>query len=159
MPPDYNYSFTPVGASDGSQNMFKADADGNGMFSLKLKALPLSTNITYEDYVAMYVTKQVPISTRITWTLISVAYHSDGKTHGVTPGELGKTTHMQLTHLMYPKPIRTYEEWKNATQIAATTEAETAAADKPQNKQPGFEGIIALAGLLAIAYLSLHRRQ
>jgi len=158
MPPDYNYSFTPVGASDGSQNVFKADADGNGMFSLMLKALPLSTNVTYEDYVAMYVTKQVPISTRITWTLITVAYHSDGKTHGATPGELGKTTHMGLTHLMYPKPIRTYEEWKNATRIAAMTTAETAAADKSQNKQPGFEGFIALAGLLAVAYLTLHKR-
>ena len=27
-----------------------------------------------------------------------------------------------------------------------------------QNKQPGFEGLIALAGLLAAAYLALHRR-
>lgn len=158
MPPDYNYSFTPVGASDGSQNVFKADADGNGIFKLKLKALPPSTNITYKDYVAMYVTKQVPISTRITWTLIAVAYHSDGKTHGPTPGELGKTTHMQMTHLMYPKPIRTYEEWRNATRILATTAAGTDAAEKPQEKQPGFEGLIALAGLLAVAYLALHRR-
>jgi len=87
--------------------VFKADADGNGMFSLMLKALPLSTNVTYKDYVAMYVTKQVPISTKNNVDLIAVAYHSDGKTHGPTPGELGKTTHMQLTHLMYPKPIRT----------------------------------------------------
>lgn len=159
MPPDYNYSFTPVGASDGSQNVFRADADGNGMLSLMLKALPPSTNITYKDYVAMYVTKQVPISTRITWTLITVAYHSDGKTHGPTPGELGKTTHMQMTHLMYPKPIRTYEEWKNTTRIAATTEAETDATNKTQNRQPGFEVFIALAGLLAIAYLALHKRR
>ncbi len=128
------------------------------MFSLMLKALPLSTNVTYKDYVAKYVTKKVPISTGITWTLIAVAYHSDGKTHGPKPGELGKTTHMQLTHLMYPKPIRTYEEWKNATRIAAMTAAETDAANKPQNKQPGFEGFIALAGLLAVAYLALHRR-
>ena len=66
---------------------------------------------------------------------------------------------MQLVHLMYPKPIRTYEEWKNATKIAVTTEAETAAAEKPQEKQPGFEGLTALAGVLAIAYLALHRRQ
>jgi len=65
---------------------------------------------------------------------------------------------MQLTYLMYPKPIRTYEEWKNATRIAAMTTAETDAAEKPQNKQPGFEGLIALAGLLAVAYLALHRR-
>jgi PGF-CTERM protein len=129
------------------------------MSSLMRKALPLSTNVTYKDYVAMYITKQVPISSKITWTLIAVAYHSDGKTHGPTTGELGKTTHMQLTHLIYPKPIRTYEEWKNATKIAATTAAKTAAAEKPQEKQPGFEGLIALAGLLAAAYLALQGRQ
>jgi hypothetical protein len=157
MPPDFNYTFTPAGAPDGSQNMFKANADGNAMFSLKLNPLPPSTNITYEDYVAMYVTKEVPVSTEITWTLITVAYHSDGKTHGVKPGELGKTAHMQLVHLMYPKPIRTYEEWRNATMVAAKTKDETAAA-KPPEKQPGFEGIIAIGGLCAIAYLALHRR-
>jgi hypothetical protein len=156
MPPDFKYTFTPVGAPDGSQNVFKADANGDGTFNLKLKALPSSTNVTYPDYVAMYVTKKAPITTKITWTLISVAYHSDGKAHGATPGELGKTAHMQLTHLMYPKPARTNEEWKNATVAAATTAAATA---KPQEKQPGFEGIIAVAGLLAIAYLALDKRR
>jgi hypothetical protein len=146
MPPDYEYVFMPVGASDGSQNVFKADADGNGAFNLTFEALPPSTNVTYPDYVAMYVTKKIPINTKINWTLISMAYHSDGKTYGATPGELGKTAHMQLTHLMYPKPARTYEEWKNATSAAASTSAATA---KPQEKQPGFEGIIAVVGLLA----------
>lgn len=156
MPPNYKFEFTPVGASDGSQNVFNADANGSAAFNLKLKALPPSTNVTYPDYVAMYVTKKVPLSTNITWTLITVAYHSDGKAHGAMPGELGKATHMQLTHLMYPKPARTYEEWKNATVAAATT---AAAAAKSQEKGPGFEGIVAVFGLLAVAYLSLDKRQ
>lgn len=156
MPPDYNYTFASVGASDGMQNVFKADANGNGTFNLKMEALPPSTNVTYQNYVAMYVTKKVPLRSKIAWTLLSVAYHSDGKTHGATPGELGKTAHMQLTHLMYPKPARTYEEWKNATVTNATTTAATA---KPQEKGPGFEGIIAVAGLLAVAYLALDKRR
>jgi hypothetical protein len=150
MPPDYEYVFMPVGASDGSQNVFKADTDGNGAFNLTFKALPPSTNVTYPDYVAMYVTKKIPLNTKINWTLISVAYHSDGKTYGATPGELGKTAHMQLTHLMYPKRARTYEEWRNATAAAASTSASTA---KPQEREPGFECLIAVLGLLAAYWL------
>jgi hypothetical protein len=153
MPPDYKYAFMPVGTSDGSQNEFKADSTGNGRFNLRLKALPPSTNVTYADYVAMYVTKKAPISTNITWTLIAVAYHSDSKTHGATPGELGKTTHVQLVHLMYPKPARTYEDWRNISTGAAAVPNATA-----QQKQPGFEGILSLIGLFALAYIMIGRR-
>jgi len=50
MPPDYEYVFVPVGASDGSQNVFKADASGNGAFNLTLRhcrpAPTLPTRIT-----------------------------------------------------------------------------------------------------------------
>jgi hypothetical protein len=98
----------------------------------------------------MYVTKKTPITTNVTWTLISVIYHSDGQTHGPVPGEFGKDAHMQLTHLMYPKPARTYEEWKNMTLAAAPAPAET--------KMPAFEGILALAGLLAAALMATGRR-
>jgi len=146
MPPDYEYVFVPIGSSDGSQNVFKADASGNGAFNLTFKALPPSTNVAYPDYVAMYATKTIPVNTKINWTLISVAYHSDGKTYGATPGELGKTAHMQMTDLMYPKPARTYEEWRNATATAASTSAATA---KPQEREPGFEYLIAVLGILA----------
>jgi hypothetical protein len=110
MQPNYNEMLTPVGAPDGSQNAFKADAEGNATFNLKLKALPSSTNISFKDYVAMYVTKTALITTNVTWTLISVAYHSDGKTHGASLGELGQNAHVQMLHLMYPKPYRTYLE-------------------------------------------------
>jgi hypothetical protein len=157
MPPNYEYFFTPVGASDGSQNIFKADSKGNGIFDLKLKALPPSTDVTWENYTAMYVTHKAPISTNITWTLISVAYHSDGRTYGAMPGELGKTTHFQLVHLMYPKPAHTFQEWKNATTLAATSKAENSAA-KATEKQPGFEGISAIAALLFIARYLLGER-
>jgi hypothetical protein len=118
---------------------------------LRFKALPASTNLAWKDYVAMYVTKQVPIKTNITWTLIALVYHSDDKTHDATPGDWGKTAHSQLVHLMYPKPIRTFEEWKNATNVTATAQTE--------KKEPGFEGIFALAGLLASACILMNRRR
>jgi hypothetical protein len=151
MPPNYIEVLTPIGASDGSENAFIADAGGNGTFNLRFKALPASTNVTWKDYVAIYVTKQLPIKTNITWTLIALVYHSDGKTHGMTPGDWGKTAHSQLVHLMYPKPIRTFEEWKNATNVTATAQTE--------EKQPGFEVIFALAGLLASASILMNRRR
>jgi hypothetical protein len=99
----------------------------------------------------MHITKQVPIRNNVTWTLIALVYHSDGKTHGATPGDWGKTAHSQLVHLMYSKPIRTFEEWKNATNITAIPQTE--------KKEPGFEGILALAGLLALACILMNRRR
>lgn len=51
--------------------------------------------MTFPDYVAMYVTKKVPVTANITWTLIPVIYHSDGQTHGPVPGEFGKDAHVQ----------------------------------------------------------------
>ncbi len=159
MPPNYREIFTPVGASDGSQNVFKADAVGNATFNLKLEALPASTNVSFKDYAAMYVTKKAPITTNITWTLISVAYHSDGKTHGAMPGELGKTTHVQMTHLMYPKPYRTYQEWVASTAVASPAQAEgtnttaNATTSAPKPATSGFEGIFAIAVLLTIGHL------
>jgi hypothetical protein len=167
MPPNYEEIFIPVGASDGSQNVFKADPMGNAAFNLKMKALPESTNVTFKDYVAMYVTKKAPITTNITWTLISAAYHSDGKTHGAMPGELGKKAHVQMTHLMYPKPYRTYQAWTAGTAIATATKAEKANITKeatanattpaPKPATPGFEGIFAITVLLSIGYLMLSK--
>jgi len=154
MPPNYSEVLVPIGASDGSENAFIADAGGNGAFDLRFKALPASTNVTWKDYVAKYVTKQAPISTDITWTLIALVYHSDGKTHGSTPGDWGKTAHSQLVHLMYPKPIQTYEEWKNAANMTATTQT-----TQTEKKEPGFEGVFALAGLLASACILSTRRR
>lgn len=148
-PPNYREENSPLGTSDGSQNIFKADSRGNGTFNLKFKALPATTNVSYNDWVAMYITKMAPIRTNITWTLIGVVYHSDGQTHGVIPGEFGKNAHLQLVHLMYPKPARTFEEWRNATAASAINATESS------KKQPGFESLSTVAGLLAIALLLL----
>jgi hypothetical protein len=128
MPPNFSDLHIPGGAPNGSQSVFRADAKGDAAFNLKMKALPDSTNVTFKDYVAMYVSKKAPITSNITWTLLGVAYHSDGKSHGAELGELGKTSHMQLVNIMYPKPARSFEEWKNASAIAATTIANTAQA-------------------------------
>ena len=151
MPPNFGYTNSPLGAPDGSQNGFRADAAGNATFSLDFSALPASTNLSFPDYVAMFVTKTVPVKANITWTLIAVGYHSDGQTHGPVPGELGKNAHMQLVHLMYHKPARTYEEWKNMTLGAAVAPAET--------KMPAFEGVVALAELVAVAFMVTRRRR
>jgi len=156
MPPKFSDLHIPVGAPDGSQSVFRADTKGIAAFNLKMKALPDSTNVTYKDYVAMYVSKKAPITSNITWTLLGVAYHSDGKSHGSELGEMGKTSHMQLINVMYPKPSRSFEEWKNASTIAATAVATTAQAEK---KSPGFEVLFSITSLLAIAFIVIARRR
>jgi hypothetical protein len=151
MPPNVKYTLSPLGAPDGSQNSFRADNSGNATFSLDFAALPATTNLSFPDYVAMYVTKKAPITTNVTWTLITVIYHSDGQTHGSVSGDHGKDAHGQLVHLMYPKPARTYEEWKNMTLAAAAAPTET--------KMPAFEGVVALGGLLAVALIVTRKRR
>ncbi|MHB8119627.1 MAG: PGF-CTERM sorting domain-containing protein [Methanothrix sp.] len=146
MPPHYQEVFTPIGAPDGSENAFKADSSGHAVFNMKIKPLPASTNVTFKDFTSMFVTKSAPISADITWTLIVVVYHSDGRTYGANPGDLGESAHGQLVHLMYAKPIRSFQEWKNATEIAAAND--TVSSPTPQ-KQPGFGGVLAIIGLLA----------
>jgi hypothetical protein len=74
--PNFALADAPCGAADGSQNTFRADAAGNGAFRVKTHALPVSTQETL--------------------TVILLAYHSDGKTHGGTPGSFGHETHVQL---------------------------------------------------------------
>lgn len=78
----------------------------------------------------------LPTGTNETRTLIVVRYHSDGKVPGAKPGEYGKTAHVQLLYRM-PLP---------ETQTAATATA--------AEKQPGLEGIFAIMGILATAYIA-----
>lgn len=158
MPPNYRYIYYPIGAPDSSQNTFKADAEGHAVFNLSMRALQESGNLTYQDYVAKYVIKAAPITSNVTWTLIAAAYHSDGKTHGSEPGELGKNVHFQMVHLMYPKPARDYQEWKNMTAVSVKGGAEAAQAGSAEaKKQPGFEGITAISVILAAAGLILQK--
>jgi hypothetical protein len=79
----------------------------------------------------------LPAGTNETRTLIVVRYHSDGKIPGQNPGEYGKTAHVQLLYLM---PLM---------------ETKTTAAAEPAQKQPGYEGVLAIIGLNAAAFIAL----
>jgi hypothetical protein len=71
----------PVGATDGSQSPFIADARGNATFEAAFKpCLGLS-----DDQLA---------------AALAIAYHSDGNTHGPSPGDLGSRSHIQLFTLL-----------------------------------------------------------
>jgi len=83
FPPEPNVVDMPCGAEDGSENGFTADAKGLGSFSLKLKLLEASTEETA--------------------SVIAVAYHSDGKTYGASPGDFGLNSHVQI-FFMIPEP-------------------------------------------------------
>ena len=81
--PSISPDLLPCGASDGSQNVFKADPQGNGTFKLTMKRLPETT-------------QERPV-------VIAPSYHNDGKTHGANPGDFGLNSHVQLT-FMIPLP-------------------------------------------------------
>ena len=82
VPPNVKVVDKPCGAADGSQNKFAADGQGMATFNLKLAALPESSAETL--------------------TLIALAYHSDGKTYGATPGAFGMNSHVQLFAILPP---------------------------------------------------------
>ena len=83
FPPNPNIVDKPCGAEDGSENSFNADEKGTASFSLKLKPLEASTKETA--------------------SIIAIAYHSDGKTYGASPGDFGLNSHVQIFFLM-PEP-------------------------------------------------------
>ena len=89
FPPNPNIADKPCGADDGSENSFKADEKGNGEFSLKLKTLEPSTKETA--------------------SMIALAYHSDGKTYGASPGDFGLNSHV---HIFFLLPVPTTNETK-----------------------------------------------
>ena len=70
----------PCGASDGSQNAFTTDATGSANFNLSLAPLPESSAETL--------------------TVLAVAYHSDGESHGASPGDFGLNSHVQIFFAM-----------------------------------------------------------
>lgn len=84
FPPSPAVVDKPCGATDGSENVFTADKDGNGKYSVKLSS-PLEE------------------STKETVSVIALAYHSDGKTYGANPGEFGKATHVHIFYIL-PAP-------------------------------------------------------
>jgi hypothetical protein len=83
FPPNLKVVNRPLGAADGSQNSFKADASGNATFNLAFAGCLEETS-------------------KETATLIVTAYHSDGKTYGSTPGDFGRVTHFQNVAVIAP---------------------------------------------------------
>lgn len=80
MPPDFSVQDKPCGAEDGTQNSLAADGKGLASFSLSMNPLEPSTKETA--------------------SIIALAYHSDGKTYGSSPGDFGMNSHVQLFFMM-----------------------------------------------------------
>lgn len=83
FPPNLKVVDRPLGAANGSQNSFKADASGNGTFSATFPGC-------LED------------TSKETATLIVTAYHSNGETYGSAPGDFGRVTHVQNIAMVPP---------------------------------------------------------
>lgn len=79
LPPDPKVIDKPCGAPDGSENIFKADAEGNASFKLTMPLLEESTKSEV--------------------SVIALAYHSDAKTYGADPGLFGKNSHVQIFYI------------------------------------------------------------
>lgn len=74
----------PLGARDGSENVFQADADGDAEFVRTFKpCLQLSGEQLISE--------------------LAIAWHSDGKTYGHEPGEFSTDTHV---HMYTALPLR-----------------------------------------------------
>lgn len=84
LPPDPKVVDKPCGAPDGSENVFKADAEGDASFKLTMPLLEEST------------ASEVAV--------IALSYHSDAKTYGADPGAFGKNSHV---HIFYIFPEQT----------------------------------------------------
>ncbi|MCP4306595.1 MAG: hypothetical protein GY788_17340, partial [bacterium] len=71
----------PVGARDGSDSVFQADAKGGARFQ---KTIAPCLQMSGEHLASG----------------LAVAYHSDGSTYGPLPGEFATDTHIQLFMLL-----------------------------------------------------------
>lgn len=83
FPPSQPFSTydLPLGARDGSQNTFVADAQGNARLEVEVSpCLQLSGNQLLAGLAA--------------------AYHSDGKSYGPNPGDFGTITHLQVFNFL-----------------------------------------------------------
>ncbi len=99
FPPNPKVVDRPCGAEDGSENVFKTDAKGVGKFDLKLKPLEESTKETA--------------------SVIALAYHSDGKTYGATPGDFGLNSHV---HIFFLVPVAQAMESASPTVVPVATQ-------------------------------------
>lgn len=86
LPPTEPFNGTldlPLGARDGSQSVFSADADGNAVYQRRFKPC-------------------LEMSNQWTTAMLAIAWHSDGKTYGGEPGAFGANAHIPL-FVMLPK--------------------------------------------------------
>ncbi len=80
LPPEVSANDLPCGAPDGSENSFTANAEGAG--SLQLVVAPLLPS----DSTAL--------------SMLALAYHSDGESHGTGAGDFGLNSHVQLIWML-----------------------------------------------------------
>ncbi len=73
----------PLGARDGSQSHFRADANGHGELSVSLSPC-------------------LQLSGRQVDTFLAIVWHSDGKTYGASPGPFSKMAHIQFFTEPFP---------------------------------------------------------
>lgn len=85
FPPNPQIVDRPCGTEDGSQNSFTAFKNGAGEFKLAMKPMEESTQQTA--------------------SVFALAYHSDGKTYGVNPGDFGLNSHVQIFFLIPPAQV------------------------------------------------------
>ena len=71
----------PIGERDGTQSVFRTDASGKAQLDVKFEKC---LQLTDSQLVSM----------------LAIAWHSDGKTYGITPGPFGQVTHLQLFALL-----------------------------------------------------------
>ncbi len=76
---------SPMGKRDGTQGVFTADKLGRANFEA-----------VFEPCLEM--------SGLRTLTVVGIAWHSDGKTYGFSPGPFGKVTHTQI-NAFFPKEV------------------------------------------------------
>ena len=67
----------PVGEPRGTQNIFSADANGGAGFQASFKPC-------------------LQLGSGSIMSMLAIAYHSDGKTYGPSPGPMGSVAHVQL---------------------------------------------------------------
>lgn len=98
VPPEFEIIDEPCGAADGSQNTFVADDEGKAEFHLTLAPLPDTTDTVLRT--------------------LAIAYHSDGKTYGASPGDFGLNSHVQL---FFGLPAPESEAWQvvSSSEVAA----------------------------------------
>lgn len=73
----------PLGSRDGAQSLVRVGADGKATYRASFKPC-------------------LQLGGEQAATLLALAYHSDGKSHGGSPGPFGSATHIQLLAMLPP---------------------------------------------------------